>query len=229
MENATKALLMAAGIFFGLLIITMVLFMHGQISNYYESKETNKQTEQLAAFNKQYSSYNRTDVRGSELLSLINKIIDFNISKEDEEEEIHIEITIPNIDNAKLFYYQYSNYNYNSNKNISLIKINKSYTHKNIKTSFLDDANKIASNYPSGIAEKLASNISTLMGQNSLKTKEQLLKQLNIDPNDVEENDILKYYQYQQFKRAHFDCESLKFTKEGRVKSFQFKFNGKFE
>lgn len=226
MENASKALLMVAGIFFGLLIITTVLFMHGRISDYYESKETNKKTEQLATFNKQYSSYNRTDVRGSDLLSLINKIIDFNSNKDDGEEEIKIRIKIPNIDNAKLFYYQYGNLNYESN-NITLIEIDKTYTHKNIKNSFLNEANSIESKYPRGVAEKLSANLSTLMGQNSLKTREQLLKQLNIT--SVDNNDILKYYQYQQFKRAHFDCTSLEFTKNGRVEIIRFQFNGKFE
>lgn len=229
MENATKALLMAAGIFFGLLVITMVLFMHGQISDYYETKETGEMIEQLTAFNKQYTSYNRADVRGSDLLSLINKIIDFNTSKDDDEKEIQIKITIPNTDKAKLFYYQYDNYNYEGRGNIALIKINEIYTHRNIKSSFLDEADRIASSYSTGIAEKLAANISTLMGHNSFKTKEQLLKQLNINSHNVKENDILKYYQYQQFKRAHFNCESLEFTNDGRVENFRFEFNGKFQ
>lgn len=225
MENATRALLMVAGVFFGLLIITMILFMHGKISDFYEFKETNKKTEQLVTFNKQYSSYNRTDVRGSDLLSLTNKIIDFNNSKEAEEEEIHIEITIPNTERAKLFYYQYDTYG--SKKNLILIELNKKYTHKTIKSGFLDQANKIASDYPNGLAEKLASNISTLMHQNSFKTREQLLEELNVDW--VSDIKIYKYYQYQQFKRAHFDCESLEYTESGRVKRFKFEFNGKFQ
>lgn len=228
MENATRALLMVAGVFFALLIITITILVHGQISDYYESKDVNKKTEQLAIFNKKYSSYNRENVRGSELLSLINKIIDFNSSKEDIEKEIKISIIIPNNERAKIFYYQYDNYKYGKDNNVTLIKINNQYTHKNIKISFLDEANKIASNYPSGMAEKLSANISTLMGENSFKTREQLLKQLNIKY-AVNNNDILKYYQYQQFKRAHFNCETLEFTKDGRVESFKFQFNGKFE
>ena len=43
------------------------------------------------------------------------------------------------------------------------------------------------------------------------------------------QNDIFKYYQYNQFKRAHFDCTELKYTSQGRVKSFSFEFNGTFE
>lgn len=239
MENATKALLMVAGVFFGLLIITMVLFMHNNISNYYESTETNKKTEQLASFNKQYSSYNRTDVRGSELLSLINKIIDFNNDRDIGEKEIQIQIVIDSSrEETKLFYYKVDDYNYGRDRNISLIKTNFQYTHKNIKAQLLDEANVIAWNYPTGIAEKLAANISKLIIDESLsetskeraeKEKQKFLRQLNLESVSINNNDILKYYQYQQFKRAHFDCDELRFTKEGRVEKFIFTFNGKFQ
>lgn len=230
MENATRALLMVAGVFFGLLIITMVLFMYNNISDYYESTENIKKTEQLATFNKQYSAYNRDDVRGSELLSLINKIIDFNKSREIGEKEIQIKIEITSLkEESKLFYYKIDDYNYSRDENVALIKRNFEYTHKNIKEKLLDEVNVIASNYPIGIAEKLAANISTLMGENRYKTKEQLLKQLNVEGISVNNNDILKYYQYQQFKRAHFDCKELKFTGDGRIESFSFEFNGKFQ
>ena len=227
MENATKALLMVAGVFFALLIITVSILVYRQISDYYKSQDITKQTEQLATFNKQYSAYNREDVRGSELLSLINKIIDFNARKEYSEKEIKISIIIPNSEKAKLFYYQYNKYNYGSDKKVTLIKTNNKYTHQNIETSFLNEANRIANDYK-GKADNLSANISTLLGENSLKTRQQLLNQLNINFN-VNNNDILKYYQYQQFKRAHFDCKSLKFTQDGRVESFEFKFNEKFE
>ena len=78
MENASKALLIAAGIMIGLIVITMIAYAHGKISNYYESKELTLQSEQLADFNKQFLGYNRADVRGSDLISLVNKIIDYN-------------------------------------------------------------------------------------------------------------------------------------------------------
>lgn len=240
MENATRALLMVAGVFFGLLIITMVLFMHNNISDYYESTEANKKTEQLATFNKQYSAYNRDDVRGSELLSLINKIIDFNDSKDIGEKEIQIKIEI-NLarEETKLFYYKYDDYNYkHRDKNVTLLKVSFIYNHKNIKGHLLDEANAIAAKFPTGTAEKLAANVSKLIIDKSLtdiskeraeKEREKFLNQLNIEPDSVNNNDILKYYQYQQFKRAHFDCEELKFTKDGRVESFRFVFNGKFQ
>lgn len=239
MENATRALLMVAGVFFGLLIITMVLFMHNNISDYYKSTESNKKTEQLATFNKEYSAYNRNDVRGSELLSLINKIIDFNNSKDIGEKEIEIQIVISSSkEQSELFYYKFDDYNYRRDKNVALIKRGYLYDHEKIQDELLIEANSIAAKFETGIAEKLAANVSKLIIDKSLtetskerakKEREKFLNQLNIEPDSVKDNDILKYYQYQQFKRAHFDCEELKFTKEGRVESFLFAFNGKFQ
>ncbi len=232
MENASKALLIAAGILVGLIVISMILISYNEISGYYESKEKARTEEQLIVFNKQYIPYNRENVRGSELLSLINKIIDFNTLSE--EELITISIKIPNDsnENAKLFYYSYD-----KTKTIKLITLGKAYTHNNIR-EILDPANEIESNYTQALATKLAANMSTLMGENTRKTKRDLLVELKmIKPNDtytrpddiVDNEEILKYYQYQQFKRAHFNCTSLKYTEQGRVKSFDFEFNGTFE
>lgn len=228
MENASKALLIAAGILIGLILITMIIYGYSQISSYYKAKEENREIEQLVDFNKQYIPYNRDDVRGSDLLSLVNKIIDYNVQKTDNMNEENIDISIK-INNIKDFYYKYD-----ENKRVTLIKAN--YTQDNINNDLIKPANEIESDYPQGMATKLAANMSTLMGENSLKSKKDLLVELKImdkddrNPDDfVNNNDILKYYQYQQFKRAHFNCKNLTYNEQGRVKSFTFEFNGKFE
>lgn len=236
MENAAKALLIAAGVLIGLMLISLCTVSYKEISDYYKAKEEIKVIEQVADFNKQYNFYDREDVRGTDIITLVNKIIDFNNLKE--EEKINISISIPNDDKAKLLYY-----NYNTNKNISLIPIKNSgitYTENTI-TSMLNTASYIESKYnkyTQGMAAKLCVNISTLMGENTRKSKKELLVELKImNKNDtygqadeyVDNEEILKYYQYQQFKRAHFDCKELKYTNQGRVKSFIFEFNGKYE
>ena len=236
MENASKALLIATGMFFGLMIISISLVIHNRISDYYESKETNKITEQLSAFNMQYTAYNREDVRGSDILSLVNKIIDYNENRELGEEKIKISLIIPRDVAGK---YKYFYYNYVNNSSETLIKTNTTYTQETIGDSFLNTANGIASRYGTKV-ETLVSKISKLIVDNGLtgvlrekavQERIDILEQLKIDevanPNINE--DILKYYQFQQFKRAHFSCEELTFTDYGRVGNFVFKFNGKFE
>ena len=41
MENATKALLIAAGVLIGIIILSMLLLGYNQISNYYQQKSDN--------------------------------------------------------------------------------------------------------------------------------------------------------------------------------------------
>ena len=85
MENATKALLIAAGVFFGLIVLTAAIFAYTQVVNYYRQEDEMIRTEQVIKFNRQYDAYIRDDVRGNELLSIINKIVDYNRRQADAE------------------------------------------------------------------------------------------------------------------------------------------------
>ena len=78
MENASKALLIAGGILILIILVRLVLLVKGNISNYYASEEELKMTEDKTKFNEQFTRYNRNDVAGYELISLSNKIIDYN-------------------------------------------------------------------------------------------------------------------------------------------------------
>ena len=75
MENASKALLIAGGMLIALLTITLLVIMFNQIGGFYASEENAEREEQIAKFNLEYEAYNREDVRGTDLLSLINKVI----------------------------------------------------------------------------------------------------------------------------------------------------------
>lgn len=226
MENASKALLIAAGIMVGVIVLSMIVYAHGKISNYYEAKELAVEGEQLAHFNKKYIGYNRNDVRGTDLLSLINKILDYNDDVNNGEMEISI-IIPPNNDKSKLFYYNYDKY-YNYSASINLIY--ETFTDENINTRLIQPATKIENDYHGKeLITKLASKMSTVMGENTKQTLADFLKELKVsrDENQVKK-DCLKYYQYIQFKRAHFNCTNLTYE-NGRIKSFEFKFNGTFE
>ena len=228
MENASKALLIAAGIMIGVIVLSMVAYGYGKISNYYESKELAVEGEQLAHFNKQYIGYNRDDVRGSDLLSLINKILDYNVDDMNytNDQKIKISIEIPrDNDKAKLFYYNYDKY-YSASINL----IYETFTDENINTRLIQPATKIENDYHGKeLITKLASKMSTVMGENTKQTLADFLKELKVsrDENQVKK-DCLKYYQYIQFKRAHFNCTNVTYE-NGRIKSFTFEFNGSFE
>ena len=212
MENASKALLIAAGILIGLILITMILYGYGQISSDYKIKEESLKVEQLSEFNKQFIGYDRNDVRGSDLLSLVNKIVNFNTLNADEG-QIELEINIGEIKN---FYY-----NYDSNKRIKLLKSN--YTHSNINADLVIPAMELESQYTQEIAKKLANNVSVLFitDESKIRNRKAFLEENNIEDTgkDLTE-DILKYYQYIQFKRAHFDCEGLTYKDRKSEKNY---------
>ena len=70
MENASKALIMAGGIFIALLVITLLVFFYNNIVTVQNADEEAEIIEQAAEFNKQYDVYNRNNLYGSEILSL---------------------------------------------------------------------------------------------------------------------------------------------------------------
>ena len=93
MENATKALEMAASVLIGMLIIGMLAFTFTRISEVKQTEENSKAIHQASSVNQYFEAYNRDGVYGSELLSLVNKVIDYNI-KAREEGYANIELTI---------------------------------------------------------------------------------------------------------------------------------------
>jgi hypothetical protein len=78
MENASKALLMAGGILIALLIIAMLLYSFSSMSGYFDEKNSQEETEQLTEFNNQFEAYNRKLLRGTEVISVMNKVLDNN-------------------------------------------------------------------------------------------------------------------------------------------------------
>lgn len=218
MENASKALLIAAGVLIGLILMTMILYSYSQISSYYKSKEQSETVKQLAEFNKQYNLYDRDDVRGSELLSLVNKIIDYNKQNPDDEQmQIVIKIPSPDSDTSvQYFYYSYEDYYSSSSVNTKFIgTVTFDQDTINNSGSLISKANEIENKHTQAICAKLVAHMSTLMGDNY----QEVLKKLKIEEKystvlDVQNlrKDILMYYQYVYFKRAHFDCTDLTYV-----------------
>lgn len=208
MENATKALLIAAGILFGLMIISLSLVMRNNVSSYYENMKNENIRKEIATFNGQYLIYQKDDLRGNDLVSLINKVLDFNTDKADEEPPIELLVEKIGVSNIGQFCY---------NGDSSLISLNKDLTHNDFDT-ILTNVKKIESD--EGLknkrrAEKLASDISNALVDASFTAQEK--------------NYISQYYQYMHFKRAHFECEVTNFTDTGRVQRFKISFNGEIE
>ena len=78
MENASKALIMAGGLLIALMIIGALILMFSNLSNYQQTQIEGEVDRQVVEFNNRFETYNRKDVRGSELYSLLNRAIDYN-------------------------------------------------------------------------------------------------------------------------------------------------------
>ena len=78
MENASKALLIAGGILIAVLLISLIAFASKSISDYQAEKQNLADIEDASKFNEQFMQYNRSDLQGTELITLIHKVIDYN-------------------------------------------------------------------------------------------------------------------------------------------------------
>lgn len=95
MENATKALEMAASVLIGVLILAALVFGYSQIAEQKKIEQKNEKAKQLSDYNINFESYAKDKVYGSELLSLANEIINYNTRKAvDGYQEITLEVKI---------------------------------------------------------------------------------------------------------------------------------------
>ena len=105
MENAAKALQIAAGVLISLLVISALVYGYTQLSNLKQMEEDNEGIQKAAEFNLSYEVYNRSGVYGSELLSLANKIEDYNIKQAQEQgyQVVTLSVTLTPPINAQVY------------------------------------------------------------------------------------------------------------------------------
>ena len=58
MENATKALIIAAGVMISVMILALLMLGYNEISSYYQTQQDITQTQQVVDFNSVYNNYN---------------------------------------------------------------------------------------------------------------------------------------------------------------------------
>ena len=78
MENASKALLMAGEVLISIIIISALLLMFNGVSSYQQVSKQNEKEAEVIQFNNNYEAYNRKDLRGNDVYTLINRIVDYN-------------------------------------------------------------------------------------------------------------------------------------------------------
>lgn len=207
MENATKALLMAGGILLALMLLVLVVYSVREWGDVQEAQFQEENAQVVAEFNKSYLSYEKR-LYGSELLGLVNKMLDYNVSDDvtfndypPMNMKVHINGTADDL--------------FTSNRDYDLDDISERIT--DAMNSTID--NPAYSNLDSSYWERLAKSSSDWNAFNDLCTA------LEIDPS-IDRNNLQvaaqEYYKYVQFKRLKFDCTGTTFSDSGRVASMTF-------
>lgn len=79
MENASKALLIAGGILMVMMIIGLLAFSWSKITDFYNKDNEFAEMKNVSKFNLQFTNYQRDKVYGYELISLANRVADYNM------------------------------------------------------------------------------------------------------------------------------------------------------
>lgn len=90
MENATKALLIAGGVLIAIIILTILVRTYGNIGAFQRQQMSQEEAEQIEEFNKDYTKYDGQYVYGTEVITIINKTLDY---KEKQGVDIQVNIT----------------------------------------------------------------------------------------------------------------------------------------
>ena len=73
MEDAIKALEMAAGVLLAVIIMTLIAYFFSSIKNLPQEQDQSTQAEQLSKFNLEYEVYNKKAMYGVDVISCLNK------------------------------------------------------------------------------------------------------------------------------------------------------------
>ena len=202
--------------------------MFNQLSYYQRTETDSEKTQQLADFNKEYLKYTYDDIKGYELISLVNKVIDYNI-KEEVGNSVDYTKKITVVINMKEFKSKYGV------KNITSLFTKDTYTINNSNTIFSADLNNFRSmenTYTLSAMNKLSANYDTLKqakaeNQNSYETK---IKEIvgkvvkNNSGNTISLTEIEQYREYSEFKSSTFKPGNVEYHNNGQVKQLSFEF-----
>ena len=254
MENASKALLIAGGVLLAILVFSLLLFARNNLSDYYASQEEFKDIQDVAKFNKQFTNYERTDVKGYELISLINSVIDYNDRKSSQQVNQDQGKPIDVIVNFNGKKDDFANIEVAAANKLFKQNIVNTYGHSDTKTfksilSAIDDA--ITEVGSQDDIAKIAKHIKGIFDIDNLSDpdkgpglKENAVRLYNSyittgstykvsswdDLQNNKKNAVYQYYQYVYFKKAIFECTGIKYDEDtGKVIEMNFKYTGTIE
>lgn len=247
MENLTKALLIVGGMLIVIMVLTLVITVVNQISAYYKAQHYSTMVEQVTEFNSKFDNYSGQIIRGNELLSIINKVIDYNNCYADMEgyEEIIFSANLKK---------RGEDLKYNGNSSISFDGIPDRINNDNMKDiseatlKIIGDLNnelKYEWTVNETILQRLSAEVSNLENLNGrYESSERInahneyriyrIRKVFSLSDNIKDDEITKhmvaiqsaaydYYQIMKFKSALFKCIGVSHNHEnGRVNGISF-------
>lgn len=83
MENASKALLIAGAVLLAIMTLTVLLMAVNGWGAFGRTKSSVAQSAQVAQFNRDFERYTEDEIKGTDIVSIISKIIDYNKNSTD--------------------------------------------------------------------------------------------------------------------------------------------------
>lgn len=210
MENASKTLTIAGGVLIAVMLAVLVYYVFTQWGESQKMKQEDVDTVKIEEFNKSYLSYEKV-LYGSELLGLVNKMSDYNISDDVRYNsygtmDLKVEIKLLSGSTDNLF-------NRTGTYSLSTIK-------RTIDDVMRDTVEKYKGKVSDSQWEFLAKS-----SNNSEQSFDNLCNELNISSSvnrrELQES-AKEYYKYVQFKRMKFKHKETTFFDTGRVKNMSF-------
>lgn len=111
MENASKALLIAGGMFLAVMILSLLTYMTTISGRMADEQNQRTKLEQITAFNKEYLAFNKKRMYGTDVITVVNKAINNNNSMllNDVSEPYYINIEINIIQDFESTIYKIDN------------------------------------------------------------------------------------------------------------------------
>lgn len=210
MENAAKALTIAGGVLIAVMLAVLVYYVFTQWGESQKMQQEDVDTVKIEEFNKSYLSYEKV-LYGSELLGLVNKMNDYNISDDVRYNaygtmDLKVEI--------KLL----------SGSTDNLFNRTGTYSLSTVKRTIDDVMRKTVEKYSGKVSDSQWEFLAK-SSNNSEQSFDDLCQELNIS-SSVNRRDLQEaakeYYKYVQFKRMKFKHKETTFYDTGRVKMMSF-------
>lgn len=210
MENASKALTIAGGVLIAVMLAVLVYYVFNHWGEIQKMKQEDVETVKVEEFNKSYLSYEKV-LYGSELLGLVNKMSDYNIS---EDVKYNAYGTMDLKVEIKLL----------SGSTDNLFNRTGTYSLSTIKRTIDDVMRNTVEKYKGKVSDSQWEFLAK-SSNNSEQSFDDLCKELNISSNinrrELQEA-AKEYYKYVQFKRMKFKHKETTFYDTGRVKNMSF-------